>query len=492
MKKLFFCLACILFLTVQANAGEKKALLIMLDGLRSDALYSGASPNMDSLMDGTWAEGYRGAFTYQAHTNLDAAPSSATNHVAIATGVTAAKNKVFKNGQINQGLYDEFPTWLQRARKADPDLVSVWLYNWGEDANMKTDATYQNRHGGGIAGDEKLVDETCRILAGTFPDTEGANGTKWTQGKDVDAIMLYLDAIDGLGHRHNFSVNSDKYFESIPYYDSMIGKILETIKNRPNFAKEDWMIVVVSDHGGIYRTHGVVGCENCYTIPMMVSGKNIKPGKMAGQPLNCTCAAYLTQHMTGSIPECFDGFIPETVPEVPASLENPVTDPAQVKTGQDGDFSFVVWFKSNGPQNGDPALVSNKDWRSGRNPGLVLAVFEEKGNAAVTLNLGDGKAREDIRQLFYDHGEWTFFGVTADRDGNAVLYVGTQNGRLQFISDDISTLKTLASSMNWHVGNDGTGAYQYPLNGETRGFQYWPAVLTEDQMNALFTQGLAK
>ena len=152
MKRLLVCAAALLFFASAVLAGEKKAILIMIDGLRSDALYSVATPNLDSLRDGTWAEGYKGAYTYQAHTNLESPPSSATNHVAMATGVTAAKNGVYNNGQTDKGKYDEYPTWLQRFRKHDPNLVSVWIYNWGEDAAIPADATYQNSLGGGFQG----------------------------------------------------------------------------------------------------------------------------------------------------------------------------------------------------------------------------------------------------------------------------------------------------------------------------------------------------
>ena len=156
MKRLFiFAVALLLFVSA-AQAGEKKVLLIMLDGQRADAMFTAPTPNFDALRNGTWAEGYKGAYTFQSHTNLESAPSSATNHVAIATGVTAKKNEVYKNGQTFKGKYDVYPTWMQRLRKADPNIVSVWLYNWGEDGYIPADATYQNSRGGGVDGDVKI------------------------------------------------------------------------------------------------------------------------------------------------------------------------------------------------------------------------------------------------------------------------------------------------------------------------------------------------
>ena len=51
MKRLLICAAALLLLVSAANAGEKKAILIMIDGLRADALYSVPTPNLDSLRD---------------------------------------------------------------------------------------------------------------------------------------------------------------------------------------------------------------------------------------------------------------------------------------------------------------------------------------------------------------------------------------------------------------------------------------------------------
>ena len=487
---------CVLAWASAAVAGEKKALLIMLDGLRADALYSAETPNIDSLRDGTWAKGYHGTWTYQAHTNLDAPPSSATNHTAIATGVTATKNNVFQNGQFKQGHYDQYPTWLQRLRKSKPHIVSAWLHNWGDDTDLPTDADYVMAKPNGFDGDMELVEQAKQILAGTFPDTEGLRGTKWSHDKDIDALMLYLDSLDMFGHGHGFSVQVDAYYEKVPTYDQKVGELIQAIKSRPNFAKEDWMIVVVADHGGTGKTHGIVGCKNCYTIPLIVTSKHVKSGQMAGQPINCAVAAYLMKHFTGSVPKDFDGKIAPIHKTPPAKLDAGKLgegDLAKLKKKPAKDFSFVIWFRANKDQNGDPALVSNKDWKNGQNPGFCLAAnVSDKNGCNAWLNFGDGKGRDDFKPLEYKPNEWTFFGVSVEKKGNAVLFVGGQNGRLSFISDSVANLGSFATDYDWHIGQDGTGNYQHSLDGETKGFTFWPAALSIDQMNQLYKEGLGK
>ena len=107
MKKRFGLLLLIV-LTLFAGtlrADEKKCLLVMLDGTRADALLSASTPNIDSVRLGTWAPGYQSAYSFEAYTSLDAPPSSATNHVAILTGVTATKNGCYNNGQTASAKY---------------------------------------------------------------------------------------------------------------------------------------------------------------------------------------------------------------------------------------------------------------------------------------------------------------------------------------------------------------------------------------------------
>ena len=84
-------------------ARKPKALLIMLDGARADALAAARMPAVSSLRDGSWAPGYRGSWTLFGQNVPDARPSSAANHTAIFTAVNAEKSRVFNNGQTKDG-----------------------------------------------------------------------------------------------------------------------------------------------------------------------------------------------------------------------------------------------------------------------------------------------------------------------------------------------------------------------------------------------------
>ena len=108
-SRLLAALAMLASATVMADGALKpKVLMVMMDGLRGDAVENGPMPNLLALREGRWRPGYKGYSTLTAHTLYDARPSSAANHCAIATGVTAAKSGIFKNGDTPKGNFAEW------------------------------------------------------------------------------------------------------------------------------------------------------------------------------------------------------------------------------------------------------------------------------------------------------------------------------------------------------------------------------------------------
>ncbi len=529
----------LLFVLMGVNGwgNEKKSLVIMLDGLRADTLYSAPTPNINALMNGSWDKDYRCTWCYQAHTNLDAPPSSATNHVAIATGVTATKNNVFQNGKIKEGKYTQYPTYLARLKKYDSKIVTAWLYNWQEDADLVTESNFQlGSPTDGQAGDNYLIDQAILIMNGSMSAMEGAKKTKWIPGTDIDCMMLYLDSMDIFGHGFNFSVFEDTYYNKMIEYDKRLGELFTAVKNRPNFKNENWQIIIVSDHGGYLRSHGIVGCENCYTIPIIVIGKDIKPGRMLGQPQNCDVAAFAMKHITGSIPKEFDGKIADVVIDkdidynkgfkayfpfdsdykdalgtvqtkispVPFAFEEKGVQGKCISTDKPGsyiqldkanlpkgNYSFTLWFKTNGPITGDPPLLSDKQWVKGINPGFALVANYGTPGTTASFNLADGKQRDDLGLLAYpSDNSWTFFGVTVDKKGNAVFYLGDQRGRLAFVSDDISTLK-IPESGDWYLHQDGSACYPLSVDGSFDEVGIWDRSLLLEEIELVYKKGLA-
>ena len=74
-------------LAAEPAARKPKALLIMLDGCRADALANAQPPNIERLRKGAWQPGYNGAWSETGLNLFDAPADSAPNHAAILTAL---------------------------------------------------------------------------------------------------------------------------------------------------------------------------------------------------------------------------------------------------------------------------------------------------------------------------------------------------------------------------------------------------------------------
>ena len=82
MKRCMITVAAFVASVAAIAGGPKKpkALMVMMDGLRGDAVENAPMPNLLALREGRWRSGYKGFSTLTAHTLYDARPSSAANH----------------------------------------------------------------------------------------------------------------------------------------------------------------------------------------------------------------------------------------------------------------------------------------------------------------------------------------------------------------------------------------------------------------------------
>jgi predicted AlkP superfamily pyrophosphatase or phosphodiesterase len=79
--------------------------------------------------------------------------------------------------------------------------------------------------------------------------------------QNPDAMFVYFGQVDEFGHgaadsRAAFTPDSTLYLNAISHVDSHIGELLRAMRARPQFADEDWLILLTTDHGGRGTSHG--------------------------------------------------------------------------------------------------------------------------------------------------------------------------------------------------------------------------------------------
>lgn len=157
-------------------------------------------------------------------------------------------------------------------------------------------------------------------------------------------------------------------------------------------------------------------------------------------------------------------------------------------TAANDRFTLGFWFRSNGTQ-GDSPLFGNKNWHSGKNPGLVIAV----DNASIKLNIGDGTNRADTAFISFAAKQWVHVSVTVDKTNQkATLTVEDSAHGAQIVPLDWKNVAVaqIAGLGTFGLGDDARGLY-YTADGSPGVQEYddvamWNRLLTQDEIHALF------
>lgn len=262
----------------------KKVLLIGIDGCRFDALMYSQAKHLKELASS-------GAYSDQTDVLGDRKTGAATitgpGWSSAVTGVWADKHGVRDNSFRGENLA-AYPSFLQRLTKTRPDASAIavvswnpfqkYVFNHGETCRFVLDGD----RGGYAEGDRQVTKTAETILAEQNPDI----------------LFAYFGEVDVTGHGYGFHPRSPKYTNAIEAVDEHVGKILTAMRARSTFAKENWLVMVCTDHGGQGRDHGlgekVPEIRNGF---MILNGPAVRPGKIDERTFNVDVAVTALTHL---------------------------------------------------------------------------------------------------------------------------------------------------------------------------------------------------
>ena len=233
---------------------KKKAIILGLDGMRPDMLAAARAPRIKALADG-------GAFSWDALT--ESVTSSGSAWTSLLTGVHTARHRVLWSDSTWREW--SFESFFMRAKRCVPDIRTVAHCNWApiiEEIFEREALDVRS-----IGSDDEV---TARISA----DVRSGSG---------DLHFIQLDDVDAAGHSHGY--DSPEYRMSIEKIDGQVGEVLDAVDSRPG--DEDWMVCVISDHGGSGTDHGRPSPEEMTIAFVLSSGPLKGRGKLdsAGGPV---------------------------------------------------------------------------------------------------------------------------------------------------------------------------------------------------------------
>ena len=226
-------------------------LLVMIDGLRPDAITAQRCPAVTALMA-------RGAYTLRAQSVM---PSMTLPcHMSIFHSVPPARHGVTTN------------TWSPMARPL-PGLVETahaagrtcsFYYNWEPLRNLSQPGhllhSYFRDNDETPGGDHVIAGEAMRSLPLDRPDF----------------AFIYLSTTDITGHA--FGWMSERYLAQVARVDGALGGLLAGLPDETG-------VLVQADHGGHDRSHGTNSPEDM-TIPWLLAGLGIKTGYALPGPVS--------------------------------------------------------------------------------------------------------------------------------------------------------------------------------------------------------------
>lgn len=231
MKKTKLLLMMLLFVATAFASQKRKVLIIGLDGLRSDAFQLANTPKLDSLVA-------TGTYTWDAwHLGITVSgPSWST----IMTGVWHPKHGVTNNSYTGS-KFNDYPYITKLAKTFKPNLKCTQVIEWPPLVDN-------------IYNDE--FDVELKTPDGDGAATSSVAKQQLLTDADLDFMFVYFDIIDITGHSSGFSPQNPSYMQAIETTDGHVGIVLDALRARPTYADEDWLVLVITDHGGVGTGHG--------------------------------------------------------------------------------------------------------------------------------------------------------------------------------------------------------------------------------------------
>lgn len=263
---------------------RKKVLFIGIDGCRADAIDYSQAKHLKALIR-------EGAFTDQTDVLGDRESGADTctgpGWSTALTGVLADKHGV-KDNTFRKHSLASYPTFLKRLKDARPNAEVAALVTWKEfhehvfTASEGCQYLWDGEKKGYTEGDKLVAKTAISILS----------------EKNPDALFVYFGEVDITGHGYGFHPKSPKYTNAIEAVDIHVGQIMKALADRTNFAKEDWLTIVCTDHGGQGRGHSagqkITEIRRGFLI---LHGPSVKVGKIDAKTSNADVAVTALTHL---------------------------------------------------------------------------------------------------------------------------------------------------------------------------------------------------
>jgi predicted AlkP superfamily pyrophosphatase or phosphodiesterase len=286
-RRTFLICTAAIFLTACAESEtvpEKKVLVIGIDGVRPDIMAEINTPAIDTLI----AHGaYSGRILSRART------VSGPSWSSILTGVWPEKHGVTSN-DLSPNNYANYPDFLSRLELIDPSYSTFAVVDWPPLGSADS--------GGPLLSDtiDVKLNFDGELTGYQQADVQSVGAAvRYLVNQDPDAAFVYIGYPDVAAHDNG--ARSQQYYTAIETADVQVGRLIAALRDRPTYDEEDWLILVVTDHGHVDEGgHGGISPEET-TVFYLASGPSAVKGALPSDVNIVDIAATSMAHLGATI-----------------------------------------------------------------------------------------------------------------------------------------------------------------------------------------------
>jgi hypothetical protein len=208
--------------TANVSFGERKVLYLIVDGARGTSVNAANVPNIKALLPNS-------IYSWVSLSDPDST-QDVSNWANMLTGVKKGKHKVLSNDFSNTNLA-RYPVVLERVKEERPNAKIV---------SFSSSAIFKNNLTKGAIVSE-LYDTDAEIKTAVVNDLT----------TDTASLVLgHFNDVDEAGAKYGYDNSAAQYKAAIEKFDGYVGEIMDALRKRKDFSKEDWLVVIASSGGG--------------------------------------------------------------------------------------------------------------------------------------------------------------------------------------------------------------------------------------------------
>ncbi len=219
-------------ISIDSSKAGRNVLIIGIDGFRSDAMQKKTTPFLYNLSKDS------GTYFNDRH-EVESIPSSGSNWASLLTGAHWCKHKVSGN-DFNESKPFNYPSFFHYLESADSTIHTASVVNW-TPINKNIISTQLDYSSDRDLVDSEVFEEAKQLLSDKKAD-------------DSAVLFLHFGELDAAGQDFGFSASVPEYAATLRTTDNYVNQLFDIVEKKRE-GGENWLIFIVSDHGGEGKTH---------------------------------------------------------------------------------------------------------------------------------------------------------------------------------------------------------------------------------------------